>query len=127
MLGLGTSIGGHVTAPILVVNNFAQLNSSAAKGKIVVYNYFCDWKAGADKCYGEMATYRVDGASAASRVGALASLTRSLTGKSLYTPHTGFLSFFCCFFLIAVVQLRCAALRSDGDAYSDGLHYNRRR
>lgn len=104
LLGLGTSVGGQVRprvlkvkmlnffeqvlAPVVVVRNFSQLSESVS-GKIVLFNYICDWKANPDYCYGAMATYRVDGASQAARFGAVASLTRSLTGVSIYTPHTG--------------------------------------
>jgi carboxypeptidase Q len=88
LLGLGSSIGGDVTGEVLVVRTFDELDSRAA-GKIVLFNYVCDWARSADACYGQMVTYRVDGASHAAKFGALASLTRSLTGRSLYTPHTG--------------------------------------
>ncbi len=88
MLGLGTSVGGQLTAPLVVVRNFSQLSSASVSGKIVLFNYICDW-SDADHCYGACATYRVDGASMAAKFGAVASLTRSLTGKSIYTPHTG--------------------------------------
>ena len=91
LLGLGTSVGGNVTAKVIVVKNYTDLAANAAlvKGNIVLYNYDCDWEAKPDDCYGEMATYRVDGASKAAKYGAVASLCRSLTGHSLYTPHGG--------------------------------------
>ena len=88
LLGLGSSIGGDVTAEVIVVRTFDELDSRV-KGKIVLYNYVCDWERSADACYGQMVTYRVDGASHAAKFGAVAALTRSLTGRSLYTPHTG--------------------------------------
>ncbi len=89
MLGLGTSVGGNVTAAVVVLRDFAELQNVSVAGRIVLWNYVCDWEANADHCYGAMATYRVDGASYAAKGGAVASLTRSLTGVSLYTPHTG--------------------------------------
>lgn len=89
ILGLGTSVGGVVEAPIVVVSDFSQLNSETCANKVVVFNYNCDWERNPDACYGQMATYRVDGASKAAVVGALAVLVRSLTGTSLNTPHTG--------------------------------------
>ena len=88
LLGLGSSVGGNVSGEVLVVNDYTQLNETA-RGKIVVYNYACDWKSSPDDCYGRIVTYRVDGASKAAKFGALASLCRSPTGYSLYTPHTG--------------------------------------
>ena len=66
-----------------------QARASEAKGRIVVFNQQCDWVADPDGCYGITATYRVDGPSQASKVGAVAALVRSLAAESLYTPHTG--------------------------------------
>ncbi|XP_007886084.2 carboxypeptidase Q isoform X2 [Callorhinchus milii] len=87
ILGLGSSIGTSpegITAEVLVVNSFEELRSRAneAEGKIVVYNQpFIS--------YGETVSYRFDGASEAAKVGAKASLIRSITPFSLYSPHTG--------------------------------------
>jgi carboxypeptidase Q len=89
LLGLGTSIGGSVTAEVVVVKTFAELNATIATGKIVVFNQQCDWATKPDECYDETFMFRTTGASIASRFGAVASLIRSLTGMSLYTPHTG--------------------------------------
>ncbi len=91
-LGLGTSVGGSVTAPVVVVETFAELGEHV-RGKIVVYNQQCDWKAQPTGCYGATAQYRVDGARQASKFGAVATLTRSLTGNSIYTPHTGVMDY----------------------------------
>ena len=79
-----------------------------SQGKIVLYNYECDWERSADACYGQMVTYRVDGASHAAKFGALASLTRSLTGRSLYTPHTGDMDY-----AAGVPQIPCACITTD--------------
>ncbi|UCC72144.1 MAG: M20/M25/M40 family metallo-hydrolase [Gemmatimonadota bacterium] len=87
MLGLGGSVGTSpegVRAELLVVRSFDELEarSHEAKGKIVLLN-------APFVSYGETVTYRVQGAIAAARAGAVASLIRSVTPFSLRTPHTG--------------------------------------
>jgi len=88
MLGLGTSVGtnmeGGLIAEAFVVSSFEDLsaNASKAKGKIVVFN-------APFVTYGETVSYRVNGASEAAKVGAVAVLIRSVTPFSLNTPHTG--------------------------------------
>ncbi|XP_072535707.1 carboxypeptidase Q-like [Salminus brasiliensis] len=87
ILGLGSSVGtpkGGIEAEVLVVESFEELKRRAkeAKGKIVVYNQpFVS--------YGETVEYRASGASEAARVGAVASLIRSVTPFSINSPHTG--------------------------------------
>lgn len=87
ILGLGSSVGtpkGGIEAEVLVVESFEELKRRAmeAKGKIVVYNQpFVS--------YGETVAYRASGASEAARVGAVASLIRSVTPFSINSPHTG--------------------------------------
>lgn len=91
MLGLGGSIATPaegITAEVLVVRSFAELtkHAKAAQGKIVVFNVpFTN--------YGETVQYRVNGCNEASRVGAVASLVRSVGPVSLNTPHTGMLRY----------------------------------
>jgi Iap family predicted aminopeptidase len=88
MLGLGGSVGtpaGGITAPAVVVGSFDELDrlgEAGVRGKIVVYDV--PWSG-----YFGTVTYRSAGASRAARLGAVASLVRSMTGRSLYTPHTG--------------------------------------
>ncbi|XP_029447617.1 carboxypeptidase Q [Rhinatrema bivittatum] len=87
ILGLGSSVGTPVTgitAEVLVVTSFAELHRRAAeaRGKIVVYNQpFVS--------YEETVKYRSFGAVEAARVGAVASLIRSIASFSIYSPHTG--------------------------------------
>ncbi|MCI4374424.1 hypothetical protein PGIGA_G00006120 [Pangasianodon gigas] len=87
ILGLGSSVGtpkGGIEAEVLVVESFDDLKRRAgeAKGKIVVYNQpFVS--------YGETVAYRASGASEAAKVGAVASLIRSVTPFSINSPHTG--------------------------------------
>ena len=93
-LGLGSSVGSGgaaINASVLLVHSFDELHARAADaaGKIIVYNYVCDWSKGGDYCYGQMVQYRYNGASEAAKVGGVASLVRSLTEYSLGTPHTG--------------------------------------
>ena len=87
ILGLGSSVGTPpegVTGEVIVVKSFKELRARAAeaKGKIVVYNeVFVD--------YGTTVAYREKGATEAAKVGAVASLIRSVTDFSIYSPHTG--------------------------------------
>ena len=87
MLGLGGSINtppDGITAPVLVVRSFDELRerADAARGRIVLFN-------APFTAYGETVQYRSNGAVEAARVGAVASLIRSVTPYSLRTPHTG--------------------------------------
>lgn len=87
MLGLGGSIATPsegITAKVMVVNSFEELESRAAEaeGNIVLFNVpFAS--------YGETVQYRVNGANEASRAGAVASLIRSVGPFGMQTPHTG--------------------------------------
>ncbi len=85
--GLGKSVGTggkELTADVIVVKSFDDLDSrgSEVAGKIVVYNQ--DFVS-----YPATAGYRVLGAAKAAKYGAVATLIRSVTPQSLYTPHTG--------------------------------------
>ncbi|XP_059528137.1 carboxypeptidase Q isoform X1 [Myotis daubentonii] len=87
ILGLGSSIGTPpegITAEVLVVTSFDELRRRAreARGKIVVYNQ-------PYTNYSNTVKYRVQGAVEAAKVGALASLIRSVASFSIYSPHTG--------------------------------------
>jgi carboxypeptidase Q len=88
MLGLGGSIGTPkkgITAEVVPVGSFAELESlgrGALEGKIVLYNVpFTN--------YFQTVEYRTTGASRASKLGAVAALVRSVTPRSLQSPHTG--------------------------------------
>uniref|UniRef100_F6PX15 Carboxypeptidase Q n=1 Tax=Monodelphis domestica TaxID=13616 RepID=F6PX15_MONDO len=91
ILGLGSSVGTPpegIIAEVLVVSSFEELQRRApeARGKIVVYNQ-------PYKGYGETVQYRVQGAVEAAKVGAVASLIRSVASFSIYSPHTGMQSY----------------------------------
>jgi carboxypeptidase Q len=87
MLGLGGSIATPpegITAPVLVVGSFDELQARAAeaRGRIVLFDV-------PFTSYGQTVQYRQNGAIAAARVGAVASLIRSVASASMRTPHTG--------------------------------------
>jgi carboxypeptidase Q len=87
MLGLGGSIAtppGGIRAEVLVVSNFEELDERAAEaqGKIVLFD-------APFTGYGQTVQYRSQGAIAAARAGAVASIIRSVTPYSQQTPHTG--------------------------------------
>ena len=87
ILGLGGSVGTGpkgITGGVFVVNSYDDLvaNKEKAKGKIVLWNV-------AFTTYGATGAYRRNGAARAAEAGAIASLVRSITPASLYTPHTG--------------------------------------
>uniref|UniRef100_A0A3B4YLC0 Carboxypeptidase Q n=1 Tax=Seriola lalandi dorsalis TaxID=1841481 RepID=A0A3B4YLC0_SERLL len=87
ILGLGSSVGTPpegIKAEVLVVQSFKELKrrASDAVGKIVVFNQpFVS--------YSETVAYRAYGASEAAKVGAVATLIRSVTPFSINSPHTG--------------------------------------
>ncbi|XP_061295294.1 carboxypeptidase Q isoform X5 [Bos javanicus] len=82
ILGLGSSIGTPpegITAEVLVVTSFDELQRRGpdAEGKIVVYNQpYTNYSAAVQ--------YRMEGAVEAAKVGALASLIRSVASFSIY-------------------------------------------
>jgi len=88
ILGLGGSVGtpkGGITAPVIAVASFEQLEQlgrAEVEGKIVLYAV--PWMG-----YDKTVEYRTKGASRAAELGAVAALVRSMTGRSLHTPHTG--------------------------------------
>lgn len=87
LLGLGGSVGTPpqgIEAEVLVVQSFDELTARAAeaRGRIVVYDV-------PFTTYGQTVQYRSRGAIEAARVGALASLIRSVASFSMQTPHTG--------------------------------------
>jgi len=84
-----------VTADIVVVHNFDDLKAlgDAVRGKIVLYDVTYDRRleaaGGGSEAYGEVVGYRFAGPSAASRLGAVASLVRSIGGGEYRLAHTG--------------------------------------
>lgn len=97
-----TTLGGSVatpkdgiTAQVLVVHDFDELKARAAeaKGKIVVFDHPYDQilaeNGQSGQAYVQGVAYRVGGASAAARVGAVAALVRSVGGANYRLPHTG--------------------------------------
>lgn len=102
-----TALGGSVAtpangiiAPVVVVNNFDELNAlgeAKVKGKIVLFNYKFDDQLAAQgfgtDAYGQAVAYRGGGAIAAARLGAVAALNRSAGGKAYRLPHTGALGY----------------------------------
>jgi len=91
MLGLGGSIAtpaGGITAEVMVVASFEELTARAseAKGKIVLYD--AEWRD-----YGYNGAFRRQGAIAAAKAGAVASLARSAGPYGMRTPHTGSMAY----------------------------------
>jgi carboxypeptidase Q len=94
MLGLGRSVGtpaGGITAPVLVVRDFADLaaHGTQAKGKIVLFDHPFDTAKPPFTAYEEAVVYRYAGADSAAKYGGLAALVRSVASFSLSSPHTG--------------------------------------
>ena len=102
-----TALGGSVatpnqgvTAEVVVVNNFEELQAlgrQRVEGKIVLFNAKFDQRLAdngfAGQAYGQAVIYRGIGASAAARLGAVAALNRSAGGADYRLPHTGALRY----------------------------------
>jgi Zn-dependent M28 family amino/carboxypeptidase len=98
-----TALGGSVktpaeglTAEVLVVNNYDELNALGAEkvsGKIVLFNAKFDRAMAAQgyggAAYGQAVQYRGGGPVAAAKLGAAASLNRSAGGSNNRVVHTG--------------------------------------
>ncbi len=87
MLGLGGSVGTPsegITAPVLVVSSFEELEERAAEvvGRIVLFD-------APFVSYGDTVKYRVRAAVEAAKHGAVAALVRSVASASMNSPHTG--------------------------------------
>jgi carboxypeptidase Q len=87
MLGLGGSVGtpvGGITAEVLVVTSFEDLQARAAeaRGKLVLFDV-------PFTSYGATVRYRTTGMNAAAQVGAVGMLLRSVGPFGMRTPHTG--------------------------------------
>ncbi len=97
VLAIGNSVGTGdkgVFAKVIEVKNFAELDKrkDEVKGKIVFYNYPFN-KTLLRGAYGDAVRYRSNGASMASKYGALAVIVRSVTGAYDDYPHTGALRY----------------------------------
>lgn len=89
VLAYGNSVGTPgIEAPVVVVHGFDDLGPAVA-GRIVLYNVPMSEALPSHEQYGNNVGYRYDGASRAAAFGAVAVLVRSVTTRSLYTPHTG--------------------------------------
>lgn len=88
LLGLGSSVSTPpegITAEAIVISSFDDLkkmDKQSIEGKIVVFDAHY-------VSYGETVVYRSQGASKAAKKGAVATLVRSITPFSIYSPHTG--------------------------------------
>ncbi len=102
-----TALGGStatpaegVTAEVVVANSFDELTALGAdkvKGKIVLFNAGYDKRLAeigiGEAEYGNAVIYRAIGASAAAKLGAVASVIRSVGSTEFRLPHTGALSY----------------------------------
>ena len=91
LLALGMSVGTPpegIEAEVVVIDDFTQLDAlgTAVEGKIVLYDV-------PFTTYGETVAYRTKGPSRAAKLGAVATLVRSVSPVSLSTPHTGTLRY----------------------------------
>lgn len=98
-----TALGGSVTTPadgltaeVIVVRDFDELESLGrdnVSGKIVVFNHAYDKAMAAQgrggEAYGQAVVYRSDAPSRAARLGAVATLIRSVGSADYRLPHTG--------------------------------------
>ena len=102
-----TALGGSVATPpegliaeVVVVDSLEQLSAlgrDRVTGKIVLFNAVYDKRLAemgyAGDAYGQAVVYRGTGASAAARLGAVASVIRSVGSADYRLPHTGSLTY----------------------------------
>lgn len=100
VIGLGGTVPtpkGGITAPVVVIRSFDELEAKAAsvKGAIVLFDVpMPPWdETQGNYGYGIAVAYRTKGPSRAAKLGAVGVLMRSVTPHSLHTLHTGALSY----------------------------------
>jgi len=97
LIGLGGTVAtpkGGITAPVVVVHSWEELDQHDVKGKLVLFDVAMPaWTEAKGSGYGETVQYRGKGASRAAQAGAVGVLVRSVTAHSLRTPHTGALNY----------------------------------
>jgi hypothetical protein len=101
LTALGNSVAtppDGITAEVISVQNMVELQAlgrDKVLGKIVVFNYLYDEQLAQQgmglAAYGQSVFYRVAGATAAAKLGAVAALNRSSGGADYRLPHTGVL------------------------------------
>ncbi|MBL8149319.1 MAG: M20/M25/M40 family metallo-hydrolase [Blastocatellia bacterium] len=94
MLGLGSTVGTSsegLTGEVIEAKSFQELDklSEKVKGKIVLYSFAMRSDVDPGQAYGEAVEFRTSGASRAAKYGAIGVLVRSVTTRSLNSPHTG--------------------------------------
>jgi len=94
VIALGNSFGSikPLTAPVILINNFEELEEKkdSIKGKIVFYNYKMNpTYVRTFQAYGEAGQYRGAGPSRAAKYGAAAVIVRSMSHSTDNNPHTG--------------------------------------
>lgn len=93
--GSGATPAAGLTAPVLLVHSFAELQARAAevKGRIVLFDVAFDQEMAerglAGPAYRAGANYRVNGPRKAAELGAAAALVRAVGGADYRIPHTG--------------------------------------
>ncbi len=99
VLGLGGSVGTPpegITAEVVAVRDETELQrlGEAVRDKIVLFNWpMKQWDPIGGTGYGEAVRFRTVGARWAAGYGARATLVRSVTARSLRSPHTGAMSY----------------------------------
>ncbi len=126
VVALGNSFGSMkaIQAPVILVNNFEELESKkdSIKGKIVFYNYkFKPTFVKTFQGYGDAVRYRSQGASRAAKYGAIGVVVRSISHSTDNFPHTGSLSYNDSFAKIPAVAIGL----QDADWLSDKLKSER--
>ena len=115
MLGLGGSVATPsegITAQVLVVTSFAELaaKGDAARGRIVLFDV-------PFTSYGATVQYRSRGAIEAAKLGAVATLIRSVASGTMQNPHTGAMQYD-----TAVTRIPAAALSVEDAAMLHRMH-----
>jgi carboxypeptidase Q len=88
ILGLGGTVAGSVEADVVLVRDVDAMGDEV-RDRIVLFDIPMETTTPAVAGYGGAVGVRIHGPSKAAKLGAKATMLRSLTTRSLDTPHTG--------------------------------------